>query len=576
MLGRRGHRPAGAGEVAADLHDPRARRRPPRPRWRPPCRASRRRRCRGGSGCRRRGAAGVRARAVARGRAGRPTSPRWPRGCGSARLRRQRWTTSYTSRLGRPALLATSAIASLRVEPEASRSATAARRVPGSVSSGRGSARALDDDGDLAAHAVGRPRDQLAQRSAAHLLVRLRQLAAHRGRAVLAQRLGHRRQRRLGAVRCLEEDHRALLRGQGGEPPPALARLARQEALEAEPVDRQPADGQRGQHGAGSGDGRDAYVVLDRGHDQPVARVGHARHPRVGHQHDPLAGQQRLEQRGRAGLLVALEVGHDPTGQRDPEVGAQPLEPPGVLGRDDVGAGELGGQPRWRVAGLPDRGAREDEDASHAGAPRPCSGGAKRRRRRSGGAHGFTVDARRRGSASRPHAPSVTRSPHPCRALGGHPHGAQPPHRPQGSPRWRPRRRPVRRVHQRRRALADGRPRRRCRRRAGPGRRRPRRRRTTPPAGWLRLPLVPRHEHAGDAATTALCCPAGTTGWAPSPGPAGRCCWCATTRSTTRSRRSARPSRTTRGGGGTTTIQVTRFGEVQDAYTSLSGTMMNC
>jgi secreted PhoX family phosphatase len=31
-----------------------------------------------------------------------------------------------------------------------------------------------------------------------------------------------------------------------------------------------------------------------------------------------------------------------------------------------------------------------------------------------------------------------------------------------------------------------------------------------------------------------------------------------------------------RGGAGTTTIQVTRFGEVQDAYTSLSGTMMNC
>ena len=81
---------------------------------RPPCRASRRRRCRGGSGCRRRGAAAVRGRAVARGRAGRPTSPRWPPGCGSARLRRQRWTTSYTSRLGRPARLATSAIASLR------------------------------------------------------------------------------------------------------------------------------------------------------------------------------------------------------------------------------------------------------------------------------------------------------------------------------------------------------------------------------------------------------------------------------------------------------------------------------
>ena len=39
-----------------------------------------------------------------------------------------------------------------------------------------------DDEGHLAAHPVGRPRDELGERAAAHLLVRLGQLAAH-GRA---------------------------------------------------------------------------------------------------------------------------------------------------------------------------------------------------------------------------------------------------------------------------------------------------------------------------------------------------------------------------------------------------------
>ena len=145
----------------------------------------------------------------------------------------------------------------------------------------------------------------------------------------------------------------------------ALAGLARQEALEAEPVDGQPADGQGGEHGAGPRHGGDAYVVLDGSCHQPVARVGDARHPGVGDQHDAVAGEQRLEQGRRAGLLVALEVGHDTTRQGDVEVGAQPLEPAGVLGRDDVRAGELGGEPGRCVTGLPDRGAREDQDASH-------------------------------------------------------------------------------------------------------------------------------------------------------------------------------------------------------------------
>ena len=98
------------------------------------------------------------------------------------------------------------------------------------------------------------------------------------------------------------------------QPAGALPRLAGQEALEAEPVDRQTGDGQRGQHRRRPGDAGDADPVLDRGGDQPVAGVGHARHPGVGDEHDPLAGDQRLQQHRRPRALVALEVGHHPAG----------------------------------------------------------------------------------------------------------------------------------------------------------------------------------------------------------------------------------------------------------------------
>ena len=64
---------------------------------------------------------------------------------------------------------------------------------------------------------------------------------------------------------------------------------------------------------------------------------------------------------GRAGGLVALEVGHHPTADGDAEITHQPLEAAGVLGRDHVGRGELLGEPRRRVGDPADRGRREDE-----------------------------------------------------------------------------------------------------------------------------------------------------------------------------------------------------------------------
>ena len=51
----------------------------------------------------------------------------------------------------------------------------------------------------------------------------------------------------------------------------------------------------------------------------------------------------RSTQLGGAGRLVVLVVGHDPAGRLDAEARGQPAQPAGVLGRDDVGVGELAG-----------------------------------------------------------------------------------------------------------------------------------------------------------------------------------------------------------------------------------------
>ena len=57
------------------------------------------------------------------------------------------------------------------------------------------------------------------------------------------------------------------------------------------------------------------------------------------------------------------------------------------------------------------------------------------------------------------------------------------------------------------------------------------------PAGSATAPSTT--PSAGRRSPTAPRCPAATTAWAPSTGRGAACCWCATTRSTTRARRSA-------------------------------------
>ena len=64
----------------------------------------------------------------------------------------------------------------------------------------------------------------------------------------------------------------------------------------------------------------------------------------------------------RDGLVVLVVASTDPPGLIA-QVAAEPAQPPGVLGGDHVGGGELLRQPRGGVARVADGGGREDEDA---------------------------------------------------------------------------------------------------------------------------------------------------------------------------------------------------------------------
>ena len=105
----------------------------------------------------------------------------------------------------------------------------------------------------------------------------------------------------------------------------AAPRLAGGEALEAEAVHGQPGDRERHQDRARAGHAGDPHARLDRGGDQPVARVGHGRHPGVGDDARRASpGDQALEQVGGPGGLVVLVVADDRPAGADLQGGAQP------------------------------------------------------------------------------------------------------------------------------------------------------------------------------------------------------------------------------------------------------------
>ncbi len=256
------------------------------------------------------------------------------------RRRRRRTPPASARRPGR----ATSGIASLRghagrlgLRDHCAASAAAVRRVRRPRRR-----RPRDDDRDLAADTVGGPRGEVGQPRPSYLFVGLGQLAAHGRAAVGAERLGHRRQRR---PRCGAAPRRRPSSARSSRRP--ASRRPRSPALRGRKPSKQnrstgsPETASAASTADGPGTVVTVDVALDGRRDQPEARVGHRRHPGVGDQQRPARRLERLDERRRAGGLVALEVGHHPARGRHAEVGAQPPQPAGVLGGHHVGRGEL-------------------------------------------------------------------------------------------------------------------------------------------------------------------------------------------------------------------------------------------
>ena len=137
-------------------------------------------------------------------------------------------------------------------------------------------------------------------------------------------------------MRRLEEDHGAAFGVEIREAGGPFAGLARQEPLEAEAVGGQPGERERGQHRGRAGRGGDGEPGGHGPFDQAEARVRDGRHAGVGHHHEGLAGPHLVQEFAGLGGLVVLVVADDPAGHGDAEVLDQAVQPPGVLGGDDV------------------------------------------------------------------------------------------------------------------------------------------------------------------------------------------------------------------------------------------------
>ena len=232
-----------------------------------------------------------------------------------------------------------------------------------------------DHDHHLAAghdRASGGRGGELGQRSAAHLLVDLRQLAADGGAPVRAARGDEIRQRRGEPARGLEEDGRAWVVRDPGQAGPALAAGARQEALERPARAGDPRRDERRQHRRRARDRHDGAVLGGPRRDQLAAGVRDERRARVGHEGEVGPAAQVREQLRSARGGVPGVVAHEARGQA--VTGEQAARVAGVLGRDQRHAGEDLERPQRDVAEVADRGRHDEETAGGRGPSGGCRG----------------------------------------------------------------------------------------------------------------------------------------------------------------------------------------------------------
>jgi hypothetical protein len=189
----------------------------------------------------------------------------------------------------------------------------------------------------------------------------------------------HVRQRVAHPVRALVEDEGAALPGQRLEQAAALAGLPRQEPLEGPPIAGQAGHGQCRHRRRGPGHRGDRQPPACDLLDDPVAGVGHRRHPGIGHEDDGAAGGHGVGQVAGARLLVVVVDAQHLRGRLQVEAVAEGAEAAGVLRGDELRGGDRLAHAGAGVGQVADGGAHEDE---------PAGGGRVR------AAHPVTADAR--------------------------------------------------------------------------------------------------------------------------------------------------------------------------------------
>ena len=104
---------------------------------------------------------------------------------------------------------------------------------------------------------------------------------------------------------------------------------------------------------------RHRHARLERGRDQPRARIVHSRQARIRDERDPLAGLEPRQQLRRALSLVVLVVAEEPG--LDPVPVEQAFRMPRVLAQNDVGLPQLVQHAKRHVLEIADRGRADRE-----------------------------------------------------------------------------------------------------------------------------------------------------------------------------------------------------------------------
>jgi hypothetical protein len=138
--------------------------------------------------------------------------------------------------------------------------------------------------------------------------------------------------------------------------------LARDETLEREAIGRKARHGERGDDGAGSGDGGDLDTCgRGRGHDA-VAGITDRRHAGIA-QHEHVLRPRELDELRRAVLLVVVMQRDQARSVGHPEAGEEALRGACVLGGDGRRLLECLDEAAGGIPQVSDRRRREDDHA---------------------------------------------------------------------------------------------------------------------------------------------------------------------------------------------------------------------